>query len=69
MKRIFWRLAKGANTSPVYETGYFDVMKEIENSPNLYLTGMFMSYPERSMEESLKLGCKVAEEVLRTKES
>lgn len=59
-----YRIIRGEYTAPVYDLGYYDRINAIE-SPfnNLLITGMFMSYPERSMNESLRLGYEISREV------
>lgn len=61
----WWRLAKGVYSSPIYKRGYLKDIGKI-NSPinGLHITGMFMMYPERSMEGSVKFGREIAMEVI-----
>jgi protoporphyrinogen oxidase len=65
---LWWRLARDAQTAPVYETGYVDkVLPYKTDIPGLYLAGMFSqaNYPERSMNGSIKAGFEVADAIVR----
>ncbi len=62
---IRYKIARDLNSGPLYEVGYLENINSIPlKSDNIYITGMFRSYPERSMNESLKLGYDVAKRCL-----
>ncbi|MFQ6137005.1 MAG: FAD-dependent oxidoreductase, partial [Candidatus Hydrothermarchaeales archaeon] len=66
----WWKLAKGVYTAPIYKRGYLKDIGEIKSPiEGLHITGMFMMYPERSMNESLKSGLEAAKEVMRERRS
>ncbi|MFQ5975603.1 MAG: NAD(P)/FAD-dependent oxidoreductase [Candidatus Hydrothermarchaeales archaeon] len=57
----WWRLARGIYSAPIYRKGYLKDIREIRSPiKGLYITGMFMTYPERSMNGSLELGKEMA---------
>ncbi len=58
---IWWRLARGKYTAPIYKKGYHTHISELDSPINgLYITGMFLMYPERTMNDALKLGKEIA---------
>lgn len=62
----WWRLAREVYSAPIYEKGYLKDIKNIKSPiEGLYVTGMFMTYPERSMDESLKLGRDIAFKIVK----
>ena len=60
---VWWKLARDAQTAPVYETGYAGrIVPYATNIHGLYLAGMFSqaNYPERSMNGSINAGYEAA---------
>lgn len=63
----WWKLTRDIDTAPIFETGFKNkVLPYKTKIKGLYLCGMFShpSYPERSMNGSIKAGFECAEEVL-----
>lgn len=62
----WWRLARGVYTGPIYKKGYRARMSKLESPiDGLFITGMFLMYPERSMNESVKLGREISLKINR----
>ena len=57
----WWRIARTAESGPIYSMGYYDRIPGVRSPyPGLYVTGIEFSYPERSINMSLKLGREAA---------
>ncbi len=64
---IKWKIVgKTFGAGIIYETGILSVMPEAETPvENLYIGGMFSSYPERSINESLTIGNNIANMIIK----
>jgi len=64
---ILWtRLSKSTGTSPVYSTGFLENQLSYKTPlKGLYLSGMSLSYPERSINDSIKQGKELANIIQR----
>ena len=63
---LWWKLARGFFTSPIYSKGYLSKMVSIKTPiQGLFTAGMMHSYPERSINDSIRQGKYCANLVLQ----
>jgi protoporphyrinogen oxidase len=61
----WWRLSRTLYSAPLYRIGFLrDKLPLRTEVPGLYTAGMFNSYPERSINDSLRLGFETAALIL-----
>jgi protoporphyrinogen oxidase len=61
----WWRLSRTLYSAPLYRVGFLrDKLPVKTEVPGLYTAGMFNSYPERSINDSLRLGFETAAHIL-----
>jgi protoporphyrinogen oxidase len=62
---VWWRLSRTLYSAPLYRVGFLRDKLPIQTQiPGLYTAGMFNSYPERSINDSLRLGFETAALIL-----
>lgn len=61
----WWRVSRTLFSAPLYRVGFLrDMLPLRSDVPGLYTAGMFNSYPERSINDSLRLGFETAALIL-----
>jgi len=62
----WFKVVKNKSTAPVYSLNYIKIRPEYETKTNgLFIAGLPISYPERSINDSVKTGITVAEMVMK----
>ena len=62
---LWWRLARAEYAGPLYKTKFLEYKPKYNTSyGGLFITGMVSSYPERSINESIKQGLECAKHLL-----
>ena len=62
----WWKLSRTLYSAPLYRVGFLrDKLPLATEVPGLYTAGMFNSYPERSINDSLRLGFETAKLILK----
>ncbi|MDD5317643.1 MAG: NAD(P)/FAD-dependent oxidoreductase [Candidatus ainarchaeum sp.] len=62
----WWRMAREKHAAPIYEVGYLEKLNSVPGSVRgIHLAGMMRSFPERSVEDSIRQGLQAAEKVSR----
>ena len=57
----WWKIARTDESGPIYSLGYYDRIPDVRSPyPGLYVTGIEFSYPERSIDMSLRMGRDIA---------
>ncbi len=66
----WWRVSRTLYSAPLYRTGFLRDRLPVKSMvPGLYTAGMFNSYPERSINDSLRLGFEAANLVMGKEEA
>ena len=61
----WWRVSRDFNTGLIYKTGILKLIPDIQTPvKNIFIGGMFNSYPERSISKSVQLGAKIVDKIL-----
>lgn len=62
----WWKIERDKYTAPIYNLGYMKNIPEIKTPiKGLYLGGLALSYPERTMDSALIIGKKCAMEIIK----
>jgi protoporphyrinogen oxidase len=61
----WWRLIRLQDSAPIYRTGFLENVPPAETpTRNLFLAGMLRSYPERSINDSIRQGLSVGRTII-----
>ncbi len=66
MKNVkWWRVSRDFNSGLIYKKGISNLIPDIKTPiNNIFIGGMFNSYPERSISKSVQLGAQIVEKIL-----
>lgn len=68
MKNVkWWRVSRDFNTGLIYKKGISSLIPDIQTPvKNIFIGGMFNSYPERSISKSVQLGAQIVDKILNS---